>query len=116
MLLLLFCRMAGRLLAKVTRSSYLLAARGQIRQDHHATSLPAALRDEYYPKLGMWCCNTFNKSCVLGITLSSEVHIYDVYIICVLLPGERGVHNMVPKPGQFAQTWLSAFEYIKPGF
>lgn len=43
--------MAGRLLSRVTRSSYLLAARGQIRQDH-ATALPAALRDEYYPKVG----------------------------------------------------------------
>jgi len=47
--------MAGRLLSRVTRSSYLLAARGQIRQDH-ATALPAALRDEYYPKLGMFLC------------------------------------------------------------
>jgi len=51
----LSCRMAGRLLSRVTRSSYLLAARGQIRQDH-ATALPAALRDEYYPKLGMFLC------------------------------------------------------------
>jgi len=43
--------MAGRLLSKVTRSTYMLAARGPIRQAH-ATALPAALRDEYYPKLG----------------------------------------------------------------
>ena len=47
--------MAGRLLSRLTRSSYLLAARGQIRQDHTA-ALPAALRDEYYPKLGMLIC------------------------------------------------------------
>jgi len=47
-------RMAGRLLSRITRSSYFLAARGQIRQGHHAAALPTALRDEYYPKLGMF--------------------------------------------------------------
>jgi len=47
------CRMAGRLLSRVARSSCMLAARGQIRQDH-AVTLPAALRDEYYPKVGMF--------------------------------------------------------------
>jgi len=48
------CRMAGRLLSRLTRSSRLLAARGLIKQDNHVASqaLPAALRDEYYPKLG----------------------------------------------------------------
>jgi len=44
--------MAGRLLSRVTRSSGLLAARGQIRNAHQASAIPAALRDEYYPKIG----------------------------------------------------------------
>ena len=61
-----FCRMAGRLLSRVTRSSYLLAARSQIRQDH-ATALPAALRDEYYPKLGMSFC--------MHVTVCSNIYV-----------------------------------------
>ena len=55
--------MAGRLLSRVTRSSYMLAARGQIRQAHQPTALPVALRDEYYPKLGkLQVCNCTHSS------------------------------------------------------
>jgi len=47
----------------------MLAARGQIRQDH-AAALPAALRDKYYPKLGMLLC-----MCKLCIIVCSDDYV-----------------------------------------